>query len=59
MNSLQAVLNTRKFLIRAIANPEMPEELRKEIFLLLKHYPSEVDLDITVEALPSIWEEVN
>jgi hypothetical protein len=53
----RAVLCTRDFL-ESIARPSsgVPEAIRFHAQALLRHYPTEADLDLTCKAFPLWWE---
>lgn len=47
----RAVLNTEQFLIDLLdpkKTPRVPKDIRRRAGLLLRHYPSDFDLEITV-----------
>lgn len=56
----RAVMNTRIFL-HELCNPEktprVPKHVRETASWLLRHYPSKFDMDMTSEAIPTVFAE--
>ena len=57
-----AVNNTREFLRDIGMNESLPEEVRKEAWRCLKHYPGEYYMEEARKAAPEVfgdWEDMN
>lgn len=53
-----ALLNARRFLrdlLDAKATPRVPKEIRQEAKWILKHYPSEYDLEKAAKKCPEVF----
>jgi len=54
----RATSRTRDFLLELCtpsATPRVPSHIRDRARVLLKHFPSELDLDMAAEALPDLF----
>lgn len=54
----QVVLQTKEFLLELqnpTRSPGVPEEIRKEAYRLLRHYPSPWDLNAAHRGAPDWW----
>ncbi|AJW99617.1 hypothetical protein QHI69_04735 [Burkholderia gladioli pv. gladioli] len=53
----KAVIETRKLLqlLGSSADTTTRNEIRDTALLLLRHYPLDVDLEISAAAMPGIW----
>lgn len=55
----RAVLDTKTFLYRLLDpadTPRVPSVVRDEARRLLRHYPTELDMETTARAMKDIWE---
>ncbi|ARL49453.1 Uncharacterised protein [Burkholderia pseudomallei] len=53
----KAVIETRELLqlLAAAAGTIAPDAIREAALQLLRHYPLDVDLEISAAALPGVW----
>jgi hypothetical protein len=57
----KAVIETR-VLLQSLASPDgpaVPDRIRDLARQLLRHFPLDVDLDVSATALPSLWATAN
>lgn len=53
----RSVIQAREFLQELMRSADVPESVRTEARRLLRHYPSNGDLQLTALALPGWWEK--
>lgn len=51
----RSVVQAREFLEKLRRSADVPESVRNEAHRLLRHYPSDDDLDLTASSFPSWW----
>lgn len=49
----RAVLHTREFLEEILGNHAVPDEVRRQVRALLRHYPSKSDMQLAHLACPA------
>lgn len=51
----RSVVQAREFLEELRKRADLPESVRREAHRLLRHYPSDSELDLTAELVPMWW----
>lgn len=57
----RAIRHARKFLRDLLdpkATPKVPKSVRKQAYAVLRHFPSDVDINVSANKLPSIWDKL-
>ena len=53
----RAVVQTQRFLLRLLTTPRVPRAVKDEARSMLRHYPSDWDMNRAAEAAPEVFQE--
>jgi hypothetical protein len=53
----RAVVQTQRFLLRILTTPRVPKAVKDEARSMLRHYPSEWDMQRTALQAPDVFQE--
>ena len=53
----RAVVQTQRFLLRILTTPRVPRAVKDEARSMLRHYPSDWDMNRAAEAAPEVFQE--
>ena len=53
----RAVVQTQRFLLRILTTPRVPKAVKDEARSMLRHYPSDYDMNRAAEGAPEVFQE--
>ena len=53
----RAVVQTQRFLLRILTTPRVPRAVKDEARSMLRHYPSDYDMNRAAAAAPEVFQE--
>ena len=53
----RAVVQTQRFLLRLLTTPRVPKAVKDEARSMLRHYPSDYDMNRAAAAAPEVFQE--
>jgi hypothetical protein len=53
----RAVVQTQRFLLRILTTPRVPKAVKDEARSMLRHYPSDYDMNRAAHAAPEVFQE--
>jgi hypothetical protein len=53
----RAVVQTQRFLLRLLTTPRVPRAVKDEARSMLRHYPSDYDMNKAAQTSPDIFQE--
>jgi hypothetical protein len=53
----RAVTQTQRFLLRILTTPRVPKAVKDEARSMLRHYPSDYDMQLAAHEAPTVFQE--
>jgi hypothetical protein len=53
----RAVVQTKRFLLEILTTPRVPKAVKDQARSMLRHYPSDYDMNRAAEAAPEVFQE--